>query len=63
MNRRLRLLWLAPWLAAACASPPAPPSLRPEQAIAVLPRTIGVGIRCSLQERRSSTATCSTPTE
>ena len=37
MNRCLRLLWLAPWLAAACASPPAPPSLRPEQAIAVLP--------------------------
>ena len=38
MKSRLRLLWLAPWLlAAACANPPAPPSLRAGRAIAVLP--------------------------
>jgi hypothetical protein len=37
MSRRSPFLLLLTWLAAACASPPAPPSLRPGQAIAVLP--------------------------
>jgi len=36
MSRRLPFLLLSSWLVAACASPPAPPSLRPGQAIAVL---------------------------
>jgi hypothetical protein len=36
MSRRLPFFLLSSWLVAACASPPAPPSLRPGQAIAVL---------------------------
>src|SRR5215470_563398 len=37
MNRRLSSLLLFLWLVAACANAPAPPNLRPGQAIAVLP--------------------------
>jgi hypothetical protein len=37
VNGRLSCLLPALWLAAACANPPAPPGLRPGQAIAVLP--------------------------
>jgi hypothetical protein len=37
MKCRLRPVLLSLWLVAACANPPAPPSLRPGQAIAVLP--------------------------
>ena len=37
MNGRLSFLLFSLWLVAACANPPAPPDLRPGQAIAVLP--------------------------